>query len=47
MLRHATRTGVLPAHTDPIDYFSALYRGGCGRAPSSPSRFRLSASYSW
>ena len=26
---------------------SALYRIRCGRAPSSPSRFFLSASYSW
>ena len=26
---------------------SGLYRGRCGRAPSSPRRFVLSASYSW
>ena len=28
-------------------YFSALKRSRCGRAPSSPRRFFLSASYSW
>ena len=28
-------------------YFSALKRMRCGRAPSSPRRFFLSASYSW
>ena len=29
------------------DYISALKRRRCGRAPSSPRRFFLSASYSW
>ena len=36
---------------DEIDYlvsaFSGLKRRRCGRAPSSPRRLRLSASYSW
>ena len=41
----SSRRSAQPAAT--VNYFSALKRRRCGRAPSSPRRFFLSASYSW